>query len=206
MGFRVSPLKARRFGGLFFVSIIAIIEDMSGHNKWSKIKHKKAATDAKKGKIFSKHSALITMEVKKAGGNVDSANVLAAVDRAKRDSMPKDNIERALAKGSGTGADAMEEVLFEGYGPGGVAIIIKAVTDNNNRTAPEIRHIFSQAGLELGAPGSAVWAFTHEEDKYIPNTPMELDDATGEKLADFIEHLEEQEDVTGVYTAADTLE
>lgn len=179
---------------------------MSGHNKWSKIKHKKAATDAKRGKIFSKHSALITMEVKKAGGDTTAANVLAAVDRAKKDSMPKDNIERALAKGSGTGADALEEVLFEGYGPGGVAVMIKAVTDNNNRTAPEIRHIFTKAGLELGVPGSAAWAFTKENEVYIPNTPMELDDTTGEKLADFIEQLEDQDDVTDVFTAADTPE
>ena len=179
---------------------------MSGHNKWSKIKHKKAATDAKRGKIFSKHSATITIEVKKAGGDTTSANVLAAVERAKKDSMPKDNIERALAKGSGAGADALEEVVFEGYGPGGVAMIIKAVTDNNNRTAPEIRHLFSKANLELGAPGSATWAFAQEDGKYVPNTPMELDDATGEKLAGFIEQLEDQEDVTDIYTAADTLE
>lgn len=179
---------------------------MSGHNKWSKIKHKKAATDAKKGKVFSKHSMLITMEVKKAGGNENAANVLAAIERAKKDSMPKDNIERAVQKGAGAGADAMEEVLFEGYGPGGVAIVIKAVTDNNNRTAPEIRHIFSKAGLELGTPGSAVWAFTKEDGFYTPNSPMELDDATGEKLADFVEQLEDQDDVTDVFTAADTSE
>lgn len=179
---------------------------MSGHNKWSKIKHKKAATDAKKGKVFSKHSAIITMEVKKAGGNLNSATVLSAVERAKKDSMPKDNIERALAKGSGTGADAMEEMMFEGYGPGGVAVVIKAVTDNHNRTAPEIRHVFTKAGLELGAPGSALWAFTKEGESYIPSTPMDLDDATGEKLADFIEKLEDQEDVTEVFTAADTKE
>lgn len=179
---------------------------MSGHNKWSKIKHKKAATDAQKGKIFSKHSAMITMEVKKAGGDANAANVIAAIERAKRDSMPKENIERAIAKGSGTGADAMQEVLFEGYGPGGVAMLILAVTDNNNRTAPEIRHIFSKAGLELGTPGSASWAFTKTNEGYVPNTPMELDDATGEKLAEFIEKLEEQDDVTEVYTAADSPE
>lgn len=179
---------------------------MSGHNKWSKIKHKKAATDAERGKIFSKHSALITMEVKKSGGNVSSPGVLSAIERAKKDSMPKDNIERAVAKGSGAGSDSFEEVMFEGYGPGGVAIIIKAVTDNNNRTAPEIKHIFTKAGLELGAPGSAAWAFTKTEGGYTPNTPMELDDETGEKLADFIEKLEEQDDVTDVYSTADSLE
>lgn len=177
---------------------------MSGHNKWSKIKHKKGATDAQRSKIFSKHSALITMEVKKAGGSVDAAGVLAAVDRAKRDSMPKENIERALAKGSGTDGSSLEEVLYEGYGPGGVALLIAAVTDNTNRTTPEIRHIFSRSGLELGTPGSAAWAFTKTADGYTPNTPMELDDATGEKLAEFIEKLEDQDDVVNVYTTADT--
>lgn len=178
---------------------------MSGHNKWSKIKHKKAASDAQKSKVFSKHSALITMEVRKAGGDRTAAGVLAAVERAKKDSMPKDNIDRAIQKGSGAGADSLEEVVYEGYGPGGVALIIHAVTDNNNRTAPEIRHIFSKAGLDLGTPGSAMWAFTKSGDRYIPNTPMELDDATGEKLAEFIEKLEEQDDVTDVFTAADTV-
>lgn len=179
---------------------------MSGHNKWSKIKHKKAATDAQKGKVFSKHSALITMEVKKANGDVNSPSVIAAIERAKKDSMPKDNIERAVQKGSGAGADSLEEALYEGYGPGGVAILIEVVTDNNKRTAPEIRHIFSKAGLELGTPGSAVWAFTKTSEGYVPNTPMELDDVTGEKLADFIEKIEEQDDVTNVYSAADTPE
>lgn len=177
---------------------------MSGHNKWSKIKHKKAASDAVKSKVFSKHSALITMEVRKAGGDQGASNVLAAVERAKKDSMPKDNIEKALAKGSGAGGAALEEILFEGYGPGGVAILIVAVTDNNNRTAPEIRHIFTKAGLAIGTPGSAAWAFTKAADGYVPNSPMELDDATGEKLAEFIENLEDQDDVVNVYTAADT--
>ena len=179
---------------------------MSGHNKWSKIKHKKGATDAQRSKLFSKHSSLITMEVKKAGGDPTAAGALAAIERAKKDSMPKDAIERALAKGAGTGGAAIEEVTYEGYGPGGVALIIQAVTDNNNRTAPEIRHIFSKAGLELGVPGSALWAFTKTADGYSPNTPMELDDETGEKLADFIEKLEDQDDVTNVFSAADTTE
>ena len=133
---------------------------MSGHNKWSKIKHKKGATDAQRSKIFSKHSRLITMEVKKANGIKDSASVLAAVDRAKKDSMPKDAIERALAKGAGDGANAMEEVLYEGYGPGGVTLLIEAVTDSNKRTAPVNRPIFSTAGIERGAPGTASWSVT----------------------------------------------
>lgn len=177
---------------------------MSGHNKWSKIKHKKGATDAQRSKLFSKHSSLITMEVKKCNGDTSSSTVLAAVDRAKKDSMPKDVIERALAKGSGADGSTLEEVMYEGYGPGGVALLIQVVTDNNNRTAPEIRHIFTKAGLELGSPGSAAWAFTKTDEGYTSNTPMELDDATGEKLADFIEKLEDQDDVTNVYTAADS--
>ncbi|MBP6881093.1 MAG: YebC/PmpR family DNA-binding transcriptional regulator [Candidatus Pacebacteria bacterium] len=179
---------------------------MSGHNKWSKIKHKKAASDAQKSKTFSKHAALIAMEARKAGGDSNSAGVLAAVERAKKDSMPKENIERAIAKGSGASGSALEQILFEGYGPGGVAILIEAVTDNNNRTAPEIRHTFTKAGLALGTPGSASWAFTKTADGYTPNSPMELDDTTGEKLAEFIESLEELEDVVNVYTAADTPE
>jgi len=179
---------------------------MSGHNKWSKIKHKKGAADAQRSKLFCKHSSLITMEVKKNGGDPNSASVLSAIERAKKDSMPKDAIERALQKGSGVGGAAIEEVTYEGYGPGGVALLIQAVTDNNNRTAPEIRHIFTKAGLELGVPGSAAWAFSKSEDGYIPNSPIELDDATGEKLADFIEKLEEQDDVTNVYSTADSSE
>lgn len=177
---------------------------MSGHNKWSKIKHKKGATDAARSKVFSKHSRLITMEVKKSNGDKTASNVLAAIERAKKDSMPKDAIERALTKGAGDGANAMEEILYEGYGPGGVPLLIATVTDNNNRTAPEIRHIFSKAGLELGAPGSASWAFTKTTDGYTPNTPMELDDTAGEKLAEFLEKLEEQDDVTDVWTGADS--
>jgi len=179
---------------------------MSGHNKWSKIKHKKGATDAARSKVFSKHSMLIAMESRGANGDINSPKLAAAIVRAKKDSMPKDNIDRAVAKGAGTDGTKLEEIMFEGYGPGGVALLIQTVTDNNNRTAPIIRHVFSKAGLELGSPGSAAWAFEKTEDGYKPTTPMELDDETGEKLASFIEKLEEEEDVTNVYTTADSPE
>lgn len=178
---------------------------MSGHNKWSKIKHKKAATDGLKSRVFSKHAALIAMEARKAGGDINSAGVLAAVERAKKDSMPKDNIERALAKGSGSGG-AMEEVIFEAFGPGGVGLIITAVTDNNNRTAPLIKHIFTKAGYQLGTPGSAVWAFTKTSEGYIPNNPLEISEEDGEKLTTLVEALEDQEDVHEIFTTADTPE
>ena len=179
---------------------------MSGHNKWSKIKHKKAATDAARSKVFSKHSAIIAVESRKAGGDINSPGLAAAIERAKKDSMPKDNIERAVAKGAGTGGPAIEEVLFEGYGPGGVALLIQAVTDNNNRTSAEVRSTFSKAGLEMGTPGSAAWAFEKKDGLFVPTTPMNLDDEAGEKLAEFIEKLEDLDDVTDVYTAADSEE
>ncbi len=179
---------------------------MSGHNKWSKIKHKKAATDAVKSKVFSKHSALIAMESRKAGGDLSSPGLAAAIVRAKKESMPKDNIDRAVAKGAGAGGAAFEEVLFEGFGPGGVALMITAVTDNNNRTSQEVRSIFTKAGFQLGVPGTAVWAFTKTSDGYVPNTPLELNDSDGERLGELIEQLEEQDDVQDVYTSADSQE
>lgn len=179
---------------------------MSGHNKWSKIKHKKAATDGARSKVFSKHSLLITMESRKAGGNLTSPGLVAVINRAKADSMPKENIERAVAKGAGAGGATLQEIMFEAFGPGGTAILITTITDNNNRTAPEIRTIFTKAGLAIGAPGSAAWAFTKIESGYVPLNSVELSDADGEKLADLIEKLEDQDDVQEVFTTADTPE
>lgn len=177
---------------------------MSGHNKWSKIKHKKAATDAVKSKLFSKHSALIAMESRKAKGDINSPGLAAAITRAKQDSMPKDNIDRAVEKGAGIGGEALQEVVFEAFGPAGVALIITAVTDNNNRTSQEVRHAFTKTGYVLGTPGSAAWAFTKTKDGYVPQNPLELSEADGEKLAELIEALEAQEDVQDIYTTADT--
>lgn len=179
---------------------------MSGHNKWSKIKHKKAATDAVKSRIFSKHSNLITMEAKKANGDINSAGLLAAIERAKKDSMPKENIDRAVAKGSGADSNSLQEVLFEAFGPGGVAILITAVTDNNNRTNQEIKHIFTKAGFQLGSPGSAAWAFTKNQSGYQPINPMNLSDSDGERLADLIEQIEDQNEVQDIFTSADDSE
>lgn len=179
---------------------------MSGHNKWSKIKHKKAATDGKRSKIFSKHSLLIAMESRKAGGNLTSPGLIAVITRAKADSMPKENIDRAVAKGAGTNGAALVEVMYEAFGPGGTAILITTITDNNNRTAPEIRNIFTKAGLAIGGPGSAAWAFIKTEDGFAPLNIVELSDEDGKKLADLIEKLEDQEDVQDIYTTADTPE
>lgn len=176
---------------------------MSGHNKWSKIKHKKAATDAQKSKIFSKHAALIAMESRKAKGNLASPGLLASIERAKKDSMPKENIDRAVLKGGGADGASLTEVLYETYGPGGVAILVTAVTDNTNRITPLIKHTLSKLGYQLGGTGSASWAFTKTTDGYTPNMPMNLSDEDGEKLATLIESLEEHDDVQDIYTTAD---
>ena len=135
---------------------------MSGHSKWSTIKHKKGAADAKRGKLFSKLSRAIMVAAKEGGA--DPATNLAlqnAVEKARSYSMPKDNIERAIAKGAGEGTDgaSFETVVYEGYGPEGVAVIVEALTDNRNRTASEVRHMFSKHGGNLGATGAVAWQF-----------------------------------------------
>src|SRR3954449_9898508 len=135
---------------------------MSGHSKWAGIKHKKAIVDARRGKLFTKLTRAITVAAKEGGGDPDGNPALAlAISKAKDASMPKDNIERAIAKGTGEGADAdaIEDVVYEGYGPGGVALLVEALTDNRNRTGSEVRHAFSSSGGNLGEPGSVAWTF-----------------------------------------------
>ncbi len=135
---------------------------MSGHSKWSSIKHKKGAADAKRGKLFSKLSRAIIVAAKE-GGPDPLANLALqnAIEKARSYSMPKDNIERAIAKGSGADAEAssFESVVYEGYGSEGVAVLVEALTDNRNRTASEIRHLFSKHGGNLGATGAVAWQF-----------------------------------------------
>src|SRR4029077_19349195 len=130
---------------------------MAGHSKWAGIKHKKAIVDARRGELFTKLSRAITVAAKEGGGDPDGNPSLAlAVQKARDASMPKDNIERAIAKGTGEGVDAdqIETVLYEGYGPGGVALLIEALTDNRNRTGADVRHLLSKHGGNLGEPGS----------------------------------------------------
>jgi len=135
---------------------------MSGHSKWSSIKHKKGAADAKRGQLFTKLTRALIVAAKE-GGPDPAANLALqnAIEKARAASMPKDNIERAIAKGTGEGADAeaLEAVLYEGYGPGGVALLVDALTDNRNRTGSEIRHVFSKHGGNLGEPGSVAYLF-----------------------------------------------
>ncbi len=135
---------------------------MSGHSKWASIKHKKAVVDARRGQQFTKLARAITVAAKEGGGDPEAnASLATAIQKAKDASMPKDNIERAVAKGAGTGGDAdnIETVVYEGYGPGGVAILVEAMTDNRNRTGADVRHLFSKFGGNLGEPGSVAYLF-----------------------------------------------
>jgi YebC/PmpR family DNA-binding regulatory protein len=135
---------------------------MSGHSKWASIKHKKAVVDQRRGQHFTKLTRAITVAAREGGGDIEGNPSLAlAVQKARDASMPKDNIERAIAKGTGEGIDAdqLVSVLYEGYGPGGVALLIEAVTDNRNRTSADVRHALSKPGGNLGEPGSVSYLF-----------------------------------------------
>lgn len=171
---------------------------MSGHSKWASIKHKKAATDAKRGKLFTKLARAITVAARDGGGDSEANPTLAtAVEKARSYSMPKDKIQRAIDRGTGAGADtaAIERILYEGYGPGGTAILIEALSDNRNRTGAEIRHAFDRHGGSLGEPNSVAWMFEkrgvlivdpeqHSEDDLIVAIDAGAEDviADGEEL------------------------
>jgi YebC/PmpR family DNA-binding regulatory protein len=186
---------------------------MSGHSKWSSIKHKKAATDAKRGKLFTKLARAIQVAAREGGGDVETnASLALAVQKARDASMPKDNIERAIAKGSGADqdAEAFENVTYEGYGPGGVAILIETLTDNRNRTGSEVRHAFSRAGGSLGEPGSVAWIFEKKGElvadarRYAEDDLMVAVDAGAEDLTqdeDVFEVISAPEDFTAVRDA-----
>ncbi len=176
---------------------------MSGHSKWSQIKRQKSVTDAAKSRIFSRFARLISLESKKANGLLSVPGLSVAIARAKAANMPKDNIERAVAKGISKDSGNLEQVIYEAYGPGGVAILIDALTDNKNRTTQEVKHLLSLKEVALAAPGAASWAFTKKADVYIPNEPlMEIAGADEEHLSAILESLDEHDDVQRVFTNA----
>ncbi|PLX67634.1 MAG: YebC/PmpR family DNA-binding transcriptional regulator [Denitrovibrio sp.] len=137
---------------------------MAGHSKWANIKHRKAAQDAKKGKAFTKVAKELTVAAKIGGGDPEmNPRLRLALDKAKAANLPKDNVERAIKKGTGEGSDAVfEDVVYEGYGPGGVAILVKALTDNKNRTVAEVRSTMSKKGGNMGEPGCVAWIFENK--------------------------------------------
>jgi YebC/PmpR family DNA-binding regulatory protein len=152
---------------------------MSGHSKWASIKHKKKIVDAKRGKLFTKLSRAITVAAREGGGDpVGNPPLALAVQKARDASMPKDNIERAIAKGTGADSDAaaFEPVVYEGYGPGGVAILVEALTDNRNRTGAEVRHIFGKYSGNLGEPGSVAWTFEKKGQLVVDGTRYDEDE------------------------------
>ncbi len=166
---------------------------MSGHSKWASIKHKKAVVDSRRGKLFTKLARAITTAARDGGGELEGNPALQlAVQKARDASMPKDNIERAIAKGTGAGADAaaIEDVMYEGYGPGGVALLIEAMTENRNRTGADVRHLLTKHGGSLGAPGSVSYLFDKrglilvDAERYGEDDLMPAIEAGAEDIAD----------------------
>jgi YebC/PmpR family DNA-binding regulatory protein len=186
---------------------------MSGHSKWASIKHKKAVVDARRGQQFTKLTRAITVAAREGGGDPEGNPALAlAVQKARDASMPKDNIERAIAKGTGEGSDAdqIETVLYEGYGPGGVALLIEALTDNRNRTGADVRHVLSKHGGNLGEPGSVAYLFEKrgmivvDASRYDEDDLMPAIDAGALDIArddDVFEVISEPADLTAVREA-----
>ncbi len=176
---------------------------MSGHSKWSQIKRQKSVTDAARSRVFSRYARLITLESKKANGVLSTPSLSVVIARAKAANMPKENIERAVAKGISKDSGNLEQVVYEAYGPGGTAILIDALTDNKNRTTQEVKHLLSLQGVALAAPGAASWAFTKTGDKYVPHEPLvEIAGTDEEQLSEILETLDEHEDVQRVFTNA----
>jgi YebC/PmpR family DNA-binding regulatory protein len=186
---------------------------MSGHSKWASIKHKKAVVDSRRGAQFSKLTRAITVAARDGGGDpVGNPALDLAIRKAREASMPKDNIERAIAKGTGEGgeAEAIESVLYEGYGPGGVAVLVEALTENRNRTSAEVRHIFSKNSGSLGEPGSVAYLFDKkgtiviDAERYSEDDLMAAVEAGAEDIStdeDVFEVITEPGDFTAVRDA-----
>ncbi|MBL7033871.1 MAG: YebC/PmpR family DNA-binding transcriptional regulator [Candidatus Delongbacteria bacterium] len=180
---------------------------MSGHSKWSTIKRKKAAVDAKRGKIFTKIIRELTVCARNGGSDLDSnAPLRTIVDKAKAANMPQANIERAIQKGAGEleGAN-YEEITYEGYGPGGVALLIEVLTDNRNRTVGEIRYLLGKHGGNLGETGSVAWKFEARGLIQVNKGELALDDVIMMVVDAGAEDVQEEEDLYAIYTAVNDL-
>jgi YebC/PmpR family DNA-binding regulatory protein len=175
---------------------------MSGHSKWSTIKRKKGAVDAKRGNIFTKLAKEITLAARLGGGNPEgNARLRQAILAAREENMPKDNIERAIKKGTGElGGTSIEEITYEGYGPGGVAILVEIMTDNKNRTVAEIRHIFTKHGGNLGENGCVAWMFDKKGSILIDRKGINEDVLMETALDAGAEDVREEEDEFEIIT------
>jgi len=176
---------------------------MAGHSKWNNIKNKKAASDAKKSKAFTIVAKMIRTAVRQSGIGDPNANpaLRLALDKAREVNMPNENVQRAIRRGLGKGeSGALEEILYEGYGPGGVGFLVAARTDNKQRTGAEVRFLFDRNGGSLGGPGSVMFLFRREGGEYAMQIPASVEDPeTLQQLRDFRDALEEHDDVESVY-------
>ena len=174
---------------------------MSGHSKWSTIKHKKALTDAKKSKVFSKIASLITIAARRGGDPDKNPALRTAIEKAREVNLPKENVERDIKRGTGEIAGAaLEEVVYGAFGPGGVAVLITAITDNKNRTLAEIKKILQEHNSKFAEINSIQWMFRREGADWIPNSPMKIDDEnTKKELTALYEALDDEQDVNEIY-------
>ena len=178
---------------------------MSGHSKWAQIKHQKAVTDAKRGKIFGKLARAIAIAARDKGADPTKNSTLAsAIQKAREVNMPNDNIDRAIKKGAGkqaSGEAALQEFIYEAYGPGGVAIVITGITDNNNRTSNELKHLIAKNGGKWANPGSVLWAFEKRGGEWAPQpySGIELSLEDTKALYALMEAIDDHDDVQDVY-------
>ena len=181
---------------------------MSGHSKWSTIKHKKGAADAKRGKIFTRILKEMTVAARMGGGDpAGNPRLRAAVAEAKANNMPKDNIERAIKRGTGELEGATyEELTYEGYGPGGVAVMVETMTDNTNRTTPEIRHIFEKCGGNMGTPGSVRFQFERKGYFAVEKSAVSEDKLMEVALEAGADDLQSEDEGFEIYTSPENFE
>jgi len=181
---------------------------MSGHSKWAQIKRQKGANDAKRGATFTKLSNAIAIAVRQGGGMADPSSnfrLRLAIDSAKAVNMPKENIERAIQRASGKDASVMEEAVYEGFGPGGIAIIVEAATDNKNRTSSDIANVFNKNGGNMGQPGSVSYQFNQLGQILVKKGTKSVDDVFLDAADSGAEDIEDQGEEVGVFTQASDL-
>jgi YebC/PmpR family DNA-binding regulatory protein len=181
---------------------------MSGHNKWSTIKRKKGAEDAKRGKVFTKIAREITMAARQGGGDPESnAALRLAMDKARASNMPKDNVERAINRGIGVGGEGeiVEEVVYEGYGPHGIAFVLNTVTDNKNRTLSDIKYVLNRNGGSLASAGSVTWQFEQKGYIEVAAKGQSYDDLFLIAADAGADDVQEDEEVFSIYTPRDSL-
>ncbi len=176
-------------------------EYMSGHSHWAGIKHRKGINDAKRGQVFTKHGKLITIAARSDGNPDTNFQLRLAIDRARLDNMPKENIERAIKRGAGELNDQAEiqEIIYEAFGPGGIMMIIKTLTDNKNRMVSEVKTILGKFGGKLGGQGSVMWNFEFSNSEYKPKNIIEANEKSKEQYEKLLEALDDQDDVQEIF-------